>query len=221
MRPDRPASLALWVSIHPDLGAGKIWDKHYLTSGPLLVYKSSHPHAPQLRFTVVCAGLPRPHRVVRVPPDLAPTATASLARKIAKISARPGNLFGESCLTGEALRRDFAYAADEQVQVLELEAGALLAVMRQNFAFASEEAGAPVGGEEPVRATVAAFELPVDLVRAAAELWITEEELSASLGVLPPDLAPLAQGSIPRHVFTANFAEAVCQLKIGKTSWCP
>ena len=76
------------------LGAGKIWDKHYLTNGPLLVYNSSHSHAPRLRFTVICAGLPRPHRVVRVSPDLAPTATAGLARKIAKISTRPGNLFG-------------------------------------------------------------------------------------------------------------------------------
>lgn len=57
-------------------------------------------------------------------------------KDIIKYVVRPGSLLGESCLTGEALRRDFAYAMDDQVQALEIEATALLAVMRANFAFA-------------------------------------------------------------------------------------
>jgi CRP/FNR family cyclic AMP-dependent transcriptional regulator len=57
-------------------------------------------------------------------------------KDIIKYFVRPGNLFGESCLTGEGQRRDFAYACDDQVQVLEFDAGAVLAVMRGNFAFA-------------------------------------------------------------------------------------
>lgn len=57
-------------------------------------------------------------------------------KDIIKYFVRPGHLFGENCLTGETARRDFAYAADDQVQVLELDANAVLAVMRNNFAFA-------------------------------------------------------------------------------------
>ncbi|MBK8425591.1 MAG: Crp/Fnr family transcriptional regulator [Lewinellaceae bacterium] len=49
---------------------------------------------------------------------------------------REGNFFGESCLTGDANRRDFAYAMDEFVQVLEMDATVVLTVMRNNFAFA-------------------------------------------------------------------------------------
>lgn len=97
----------------------------------------------------------------------------------------------------------------------------LVALDRQRFALACETAGAPVGGEEPVRASVTEFERPVDLARAAAELWLTEEELATSLGVLPIDLAPLARDSIPRDVFTEHYAKAVCQLDIGATPTCP
>lgn len=57
-------------------------------------------------------------------------------KDIIKYVVRPNNLFGESCLTGEALRRDFAYAMDEWVEVLELDMSAVLSVMRLNFAFA-------------------------------------------------------------------------------------
>lgn len=57
-------------------------------------------------------------------------------KDIIKYVVRPGNLFGESCLTGDTLRRDFAYAMDDQVEVLEFDLNAVLNVMRNNFAFA-------------------------------------------------------------------------------------
>lgn len=57
-------------------------------------------------------------------------------KDIIKYVVRPGSLFGESCLTGEAQRRDFAYAMEDVAEVIELEAQTLLAVMKRNFAFA-------------------------------------------------------------------------------------
>lgn len=57
-------------------------------------------------------------------------------KDIIKYVVRPGGLFGESCLTGESQRHDFAYAMDEVVEVVELDAQLLLSIMRKNFAFA-------------------------------------------------------------------------------------
>lgn len=57
-------------------------------------------------------------------------------KDIIKYVVRPGSLFGESCLTGEMHRRDFAYAMEDLVEVIEFDAQALLNVMRRNFAFA-------------------------------------------------------------------------------------
>jgi len=57
-------------------------------------------------------------------------------KDIIKYVVRFGNLFGESCLTGEMQRRDFAYAMDDVAEVLEIDAQALLTVMKRNFAFA-------------------------------------------------------------------------------------
>lgn len=57
-------------------------------------------------------------------------------KDIIKYVVRPGGLFGESCLTGDNTRRDFAYAMDDQLEILELNADAVLTIMRGNFAFA-------------------------------------------------------------------------------------
>ncbi|MBK6932800.1 MAG: Crp/Fnr family transcriptional regulator [Saprospirales bacterium] len=57
-------------------------------------------------------------------------------KDIIKYVVRPGSLFGESCLTGENQRRDFAYAMEEVAEVIEFDAQTLLAIMRKNFAFA-------------------------------------------------------------------------------------
>lgn len=63
-------------------------------------------------------------------------AVHSEKKDIIKYVVREGNFFGESCLTGDAQRRDFAYAMDEFVQVLEMDVAVVLNVMRNNFAFA-------------------------------------------------------------------------------------
>jgi len=57
-------------------------------------------------------------------------------KDIIKYVVRPDSLFGESCLTGDQQRRDFAYVMDEFVEVLELDSATVLNVMRRNFAFA-------------------------------------------------------------------------------------
>jgi len=57
-------------------------------------------------------------------------------KDIIKYVVRQGNLFGESYLTGDLQRRDFAYAMDDQVEVMEMDASVVLNVMKTNFAFA-------------------------------------------------------------------------------------
>jgi CRP/FNR family cyclic AMP-dependent transcriptional regulator len=57
-------------------------------------------------------------------------------KDIIKYVVRPGSLFGESYLTGDGQRRDFGYAMDDQVEVLEMDSNTVLNVMRGNFAFA-------------------------------------------------------------------------------------
>ncbi|MFM7154401.1 MAG: Crp/Fnr family transcriptional regulator [Bacteroidota bacterium] len=57
-------------------------------------------------------------------------------KDIIKYMVRPGGLLGESCLTGEQQRRDFAYSMDDQLEFIEFPATAVLSVMRSNFAFA-------------------------------------------------------------------------------------
>ncbi|MBK8556776.1 MAG: Crp/Fnr family transcriptional regulator [Lewinellaceae bacterium] len=57
-------------------------------------------------------------------------------KDIIKYVLRPENIFGESFLTGDKERRDFAYVMDDCVEVLEIDGQLLLNVMRRNFAFA-------------------------------------------------------------------------------------
>jgi CRP/FNR family cyclic AMP-dependent transcriptional regulator len=57
-------------------------------------------------------------------------------KDIIKYVVRPGGLFGESFLTGDTERRDFAYVMDDAAELLELDARLLLNLMRRNFAFA-------------------------------------------------------------------------------------
>lgn len=57
-------------------------------------------------------------------------------KDIIKYVIRPGGLFGESFLTGELMRRDFAYAMEEHTEALEMDAHVLLNIFRNNFAFA-------------------------------------------------------------------------------------
>jgi len=57
-------------------------------------------------------------------------------KDIIKYVVRSGSLFGESCLTGDVQRRDFAYVMDDFAEVLEMDAAAVLMVMKCNFGFA-------------------------------------------------------------------------------------
>lgn len=57
-------------------------------------------------------------------------------KDIIKYVVRPGSIFGESCLTGDASRRDFAYVMDEYAEVLEMDSSAVLLTMKCNFGFA-------------------------------------------------------------------------------------
>jgi CRP-like cAMP-binding protein len=57
-------------------------------------------------------------------------------KDIIKYVVRQSSLFGETCLTGDAFRRDFAYAMDNSVEILELDAQTILLLMKRNFAFA-------------------------------------------------------------------------------------
>jgi CRP/FNR family transcriptional regulator, cyclic AMP receptor protein len=57
-------------------------------------------------------------------------------KDIIKYMVRPGILFGESFLTGELLRRDYAYAMEENTEIIELDAQTLITISSKNFAFA-------------------------------------------------------------------------------------
>lgn len=57
-------------------------------------------------------------------------------KDIIKYVVRPTAIFGECPLTGEKMRRDFAYAMDDLVHLVEFNAQAWIKVMQQNFAFA-------------------------------------------------------------------------------------
>ncbi|MCC6413302.1 MAG: Crp/Fnr family transcriptional regulator [Saprospiraceae bacterium] len=57
-------------------------------------------------------------------------------KDIIKYVVREGSLFGESSLTGESQRRDFAYIMDERAEVIEFESSTLLSLMKRNFSFA-------------------------------------------------------------------------------------
>jgi len=57
-------------------------------------------------------------------------------KDIIKYMVRPGTLFGETFLTGESQRRDFAYAMEDHTEVLVLDAQILVHLMRKNFGFA-------------------------------------------------------------------------------------
>jgi hypothetical protein len=85
-----------------------------------------------------------------------------------------------------------------------------------------EQTGSPTNLEwEPINMVFQEFDSDVDLRRVAAELGITVEELSNQIGGLGPDLQTLLSSTVKREVFTINFAQSICDLKIGRTAACP
>jgi hypothetical protein len=100
---------------------------------------------------------------------------------------------------------------------------ALLAIDADRFNLAVKAAGVPLGGDrEPIVTVFNAFDEDVEIRRAAAELWTTETTLREKLGQLSPDLDDLgkSQTGVRRDVFTASYADAICQLKVGRTKAC-
>lgn len=91
------------------------------------------------------------------------------------------------------------------------------------FAAAQARTGTPdyIAGEEPVYATFRAFDKDVDLSRAAAEFGVPLESLTPQLGTLADKLQKLNGGVLKRDDFKEEFAQAVCDLKIGHTKKCP
>ncbi|MFZ6182633.1 hypothetical protein [Nannocystis pusilla] len=77
-----------------------------------------------------------------------------------------------------------------------------------------------VGGYEPVMAAHIAFELDVDLRRAAAEFGISRDELLKNLSRLE-GLVGLDRSTLRRDAFENGFAAAACVLKLGSTRECP
>lgn len=92
----------------------------------------------------------------------------------------------------------------------------------ETFAASLAQTGAAgrVGSYEPVMAAHIAFELDVDLRRAAAEFGVTETELLKNLNRLEP-LLGLDGSPVSRDTFENGFAAAACLLNLGSTSECP
>jgi hypothetical protein len=111
----------------------------------------------------------------------------------------------------------------EAVENLHPEAAELQALLQadaDNYAAALAQTGAD-SGPEPIGAVFEWYELSVDLSTAAAEFGISPDELLIRLGGLAPDLQPLAYGTIKRNAFELNYAQAVCDLQLGRTAACP
>lgn len=75
--------------------------------------------------------------------------------------------------------------------------------------------------EEPIAAAFHGFHADVHFERAAAELWLTPDELGEKLGQLDPVLKDLLGPGLSRVDFSEQFPVAVCALKIGLTDDCP
>lgn len=99
----------------------------------------------------------------------------------------------------------------------------LLKLDGDRFNLAVQNAGVPIGGDkEPIVTVFLAFDEDVEIRRAAAELWTTEDTLRQKLGELSPDLDDLGKEAtgVRRDVFTEAFADAACKLKVGITKAC-
>jgi len=97
---------------------------------------------------------------------------------------------------------------------------ALLRQDAERFGKAAAAAGARVGTTEPILALATQFEAPLDLRRAAAEVWLRPEvflahmekspEIGRALGALK-----LADGTVSREAFARSFPEMIHAWKIG------
>jgi len=99
------------------------------------------------------------------------------------------------------------------------EMNALIAADRQAFQAALAKAGVGTAGREPIRMLVEAYEAPVKLSRAAAELGMEIADLEAALknsGATLEIYTRLATGGFPRDAFEKNrFPELALRLDLG------
>jgi CRP-like cAMP-binding protein len=100
-----------------------------------LLHKNAHTHRYSRNEAIYSPGQ-RAQKVFYVLKGAVKIAVHSGKKDVVKYVVQPGCIFGESCLMGDWYRRDFAYAMQNDTEVLELDANALLYLMRHNFAFA-------------------------------------------------------------------------------------
>jgi hypothetical protein len=99
---------------------------------------------------------------------------------------------------------------------------ALLQQDSDNYTSALAAAGVQPGGTEPIGSVFAWYDGNVDFTLAAGEFGITEDELLLRVAdIADGQLAPLATGTVQRDTFELNFAQAACDLQLGKTVACP
>jgi WD40 repeat protein len=118
-----------------------------------------------------------------------------------------------------------AFREDERPAILALyppreKFAAALRADAERYRQALAQTGSAARGTEPIVVTALRFEADLGLKEAAAELWLAPDELQQrladfpslgrSLGVLRTD-----GGTIPRAVFTSNFAQLVEVFRIG------
>lgn len=120
-----------------------------------------------------------------------------------------------------------AFPAKERERILALypPAERFNALLREDagrFAKAVARTGSPLGATEPIVALALQFEADLDLVRAAAEVGITPEELVKALGrseKLARDLGILRTPGavVKRQAFASTFPLVIGELRLGVT----
>jgi hypothetical protein len=119
------------------------------------------------------------------------------------------------------------FTEDEKIEIRNLyppreEFAELLGLDVGHAILALGAAGVPEDLEqEPISAVFHAFQADVNFERAAAELWVTPDELAAKIGQLDPVFKDLQGPGLSRADFSAQFAAAVCTLEVGVTEACP
>jgi hypothetical protein len=100
---------------------------------------------------------------------------------------------------------------------------ALLSQDIARFVAALEQCGLdPEPASEPVMTSFLAFDEPIAIKRAAAELGLQEADLQLLIAKLSADLLELGKGgTVQRRDFTVNYAASACLLNMGLTRCCP
>lgn len=118
------------------------------------------------------------------------------------------------------------FTAPDRERILELyptheEFEQLFNLDTDKFATALDRSNVPLDlAQEPTIGVDKAFQFNLNLQRAAAEFGLQPGQLRSQIGKLGPDLQALLDGTVKRQVFTANFAQSICDLNLGTTVEC-